>query len=366
MEIAVLGAGNGGQATAAHLTLDGHSVRLFDRYPAVTEPFASTRLITIRGAIDGTAEIACVTNDIGEAVRGSDLILVTVPGFATEWVAEALAPMLVAGQVVILHPGGTGGALQARAVWSRLGVHANVTVAETESLVYACRASAPGEPDVKAIKQSISIAALPADDLAPAYELFSQLYPQAKPVTSVLATSLANMNAVIHPAVALLNAGDIERNTGGFDFYRDGITDHIGRLLLAVDDERMAIAARLGVEHSSYATWVQHHYGVTAPSPRELFVRLAAEVYQGIGTPDSLEARYISEDVPMALVPIEELGALAEVDTPAISSIITICSIVNDSDYRRTGRTLQRLGLGGFSLEQVVSYTAGDRVPDVA
>lgn len=356
MEIAILGAGNGGQATAAHLALVGHRVRLYDRYPAVTAAFTGSRKLQLKGSVSGEAELAVVTNEIAKAVVGAELILVTVPGFALAWVAEHMAAHLSDGQVVILHPGGTGGALEARRVWTALDLQADVALAETETLVYACRVGAPGSPDIKAIKLNLSLAALPAGAGERAFAAFSSLYPQATRATSVLATSLANMNAVIHPAVALLNAGIIDRKLDGFDFYRDGVTDGIGRLLEAVDGERMAIASAYDVEHSSYDGWVARHYGVTGSDPVDLFKRLADEVYQGIGTPESLESRYIAEDVPMALVPLEALAEVAGVETPAISSIITLCSIVNAVDYRIEGRTLARLGLDGMTAKEITAF----------
>jgi opine dehydrogenase len=354
--IAVLGAGNGGQATAAHLALEGHTVRLFDRFPSVIEPFARTRTLSITGAITGTVTIDEATTDIASAVRGAEVILVTAPGFALDWIAANLAPSLVAGQVVILHPGGTGGALSARRVWSEVGVQPGVVLAETDTLIYACRLQQPGQPDVKAIKREVALAALPAEDLDVAYSAFSELYPQARRSGNVLETSLANMNAVIHPTVALLNAGTIDRGGHGFDFYGTGVTPGIGRAMLQVDAERLAVAAALGVHCVPYDEWVRAHYGVEADSPTALFERLAATVYQGIGTPESLEARYISEDVPMALVTIEALASLLDLETPTITAIITLCSAVNAADYRHDGRTLERLGLAGLTPDRIRRY----------
>jgi opine dehydrogenase len=115
----------------------------------------------------------------------------------------------------------------------------------------------------------------------------------------------------------------------------------------------MGIAEAFAVPHGSYEAWVERQYGVTASTPGELFERLAADVYQGIGTPENLRARYVTEDVPMALVPMEALGQLAAVPTPAMSSIINLCSIVNGSDYRREGRTLERIGLAGMTPDAI-------------
>jgi opine dehydrogenase len=362
--VTVVGAGNGGQAAAAHLALDGHRVCLYDRFPEATEAFSESRQLTITGSVAGTAVLRDVTNDIAEATSGAEIILVILPGFALRWFAETIAPFLVDGQVVILHPGGTGGALEVRRVWTESGMESDVTLGETDSLVYACRLTRPGEPSVKAIKRAVAVAALPAERLDAAFLPFSRLYPQAQRAPSVLATGLSNMNAVIHPAVVLLNAGLIDGRKTGFQFYRDGVTPAIARVVRAVDRERMAIAAALAVPHMSCEQWVQSRYGVTGNDLAELFGRLDAVVYQGIGAPESLEGRYISEDVPMGLVPMEAFARLAGVAVPAMSAIISACGLVNDVDYRTEGRTAERLGLDGLARPQEREANTGWFVDD--
>ena len=67
--------------------------------------------------------------------------MVTVPGFAFEYLAEAMAAYLVDGQIVVLHPGGTGGALEIRRVWREIGLSTKVLLGCTETL-RVCRPSA--------------------------------------------------------------------------------------------------------------------------------------------------------------------------------------------------------------------------------
>ena len=194
-----------------------------------------------------------------------------------------MGPYLESDQVVILHPGGSGGALETRRVWEMIGLGPGIKLGETETLAYACRLRAPGEPVVRAIKREIMIAALPADDNASVLESFKSCYPQAVSAASVLDTSFANMNAVIHPAIALLNARSIEAGLPDFEFYRDGVTASATRLIAAVDAERIAIAAAFGVDHFTYEDWLRRKYGVEADEAPELFRNLAATVYQGMG-----------------------------------------------------------------------------------
>ncbi len=81
----------------------------------------------------------------------------------------------------------------------------------------------------------------------PAARLIGDVWPAVEKADSVFQTTLQNGNPVIHPAVTLLNAGLLERTGGGFLFYEEGVTEGDGRLIEAVDNERIAIAGALGV-----------------------------------------------------------------------------------------------------------------------
>ena len=67
------------------------------------------------------------------------------------------------------------------------------------------------------------------------------MYPDSTLYENVFQTILQNGNNVIHPAISLLNVGRIE-SPEDFLFYEQGVTPAGGRLMKAVDEERMAIA----------------------------------------------------------------------------------------------------------------------------
>ncbi|MBN2072659.1 MAG: NAD/NADP octopine/nopaline dehydrogenase family protein, partial [Actinobacteria bacterium] len=75
--------------------------------------------------------------------------------------------------------------------------------------------------------------------------------------------------------------------------------------------------------------------------------------YVGIMAPRTTNVRYITEDVPMSLVPTAEFGRLLEVETPVIDSLINIADSIFKKDFRSTGRNLKSLGLEGLDLEKV-------------
>jgi len=75
--------------------------------------------------------------------------------------------------------------------------------------------------------------------------------------------------------------------------------------------------------------------------------------YYGIKGPASLNHRYLTEDVPMSLVPIASLGDMLDVETPTIKAIIHLACLLLDCDFWQEGRTAERLGLAGLSLKQI-------------
>jgi opine dehydrogenase len=361
MRVSIVGAGNGGQALAAYLGLAGHTVRLFDRFPETIEPFRTSRRVTAVGAVEGTVELADVTTDVDAAVDGADVIVISLPGFALDWAARAIAPNLRGTETVLLHPGGVGGALEVRRCWDELGVPDSVALAETDTLLFACRLRRPGEVDVKAVKLRLLVAALPSVRTDDVVARVRPLIAQVVRAMNVLETSLGTLNPIIHPTITLTNAGLIERRHPEFDFYGDGVTPGIARLLEAVDGERLAIAAAFRVPAESLLAWAQVAYGAAADDLVTLYARMARDVYRGIGTPPGLDSRYVTEDVPLGLVPMTVLGAIAGVATPAMNAVVTTISLMTGKDFLGDGRDAGRMGIASLGREEVLREVTDGR-----
>ena len=113
----------------------------------------------------------------------------------------------------------------------------------------------------------------------------------------------------------------------------------------------MAVARRLGVRSATAREWLYLSYDASGDTLYEAIHNTLA--YRGIRAPQSIAHRYISEDVPMSLVPISSIGAMLGVPTPAIDMVIELGSILHGVDYRESGRTVARLGLEGMSVEDI-------------
>ena len=84
-------------------------------------------------------------------------------------------------------------------------------------------------------------------------------------------------------------------------------------------------------------------YGVREKDFYTTFQRIRS--YQGILAPKKMNVRYISEDVPTGLVPLASIGKYLGVPTPAMDALINLASTLLGTDYRKTGRTVEKIGL---------------------
>jgi opine dehydrogenase len=78
--------------------------------------------------------------------------------------------------------------------------------------------------------------------------------------------------------------------------------------------------------------------------------------YQGISGPMDIRARYITEDVPTGLVPMEAFAQLYRISTPTISALISLANTLIGENYRASGRNLECLGLTGMTLLEMKSF----------
>ena len=124
---------------------------------------------------------------------------------------------------------------------------ADVTVAEAGTFIYASRSDGPAQSRIFRIKEALPLAALPATRTTHVLETIRPAYPQFIDGINVLHTGLDNMGAVFHPALTLLNAGRIESTRGDFEFYIDGVTPSVARVLEVIDRERVTVASSLGI-----------------------------------------------------------------------------------------------------------------------
>ena len=114
------------------------------------------------------------------------------------------------------------------------GFTGNIILAEAETFIYASRSDGPSQARIFRVKEAVPLAALPATDTPRVMDAIRHVFPQYIDGVNVLHTGLNNMGAVFHPALTILNAGRIESTHGDFQFYVDGVTPSVARVLEVV------------------------------------------------------------------------------------------------------------------------------------
>lgn len=355
MKIAVLGSGNGGCAVAGECAIQGHDVRIFDfeKFPDNIKAIHKAGGIQCSGEVEGFGKVSYAGHDIKRAVSDAELIYVVGPSYAHAAFAQAYKPEMQNGQHVIICPGTNGGALVFK---KELGIEysdTSLVVSETSTLPYACRIMSPGEVHIfHRLKRGVFFASLPASKSEEAFEDFQSVYSGNQLYKNVLHTLLQNGNNVIHPAVSLLNVGRIE-SPDDFLFYEEGVTPAVGRLMEAVDKERMSIASAYGLDilsepDTGYLQEYMLENNYTTGYSK-------APGFKGINAQTQIDNRYFTEDVGYGLVMLEDMAKVVGVETPVITSIITLVSVLLETDYHKNAtRTLTTLGLGGLSKAEII------------
>lgn len=353
MKYAVLGAGNGGQAISGWLSIQGHDVWLYDRSESKVAALSKKKEIRLQGAVDGVGKLTNVSNDIHSNVKDADVIMVVTTADAHAAIARDIAGDLGDGQMILLNPGRTCGALEFKRTLEACGCSANVLIAEAQTLIYAARLVEDGVVNIIGVKDKVLVSAVPATDTQSVLNKVQPDFPMFCPVMNVLRTSLENIGAMFHPCVLMFNAATIERNDV-FWFYRD-MTEQVAGFIEKFDAERLAVGKAYGIDLLSVSDWISYAYpGTSGTTLCEKMKNNPA--YHEIKSPSTIFTRQLTEDIPTGVLPIMELGEVAGVPVPLMQSMVNVCEALLNMDLRSKGRTLENLGLDGKSKDEIISY----------
>jgi opine dehydrogenase len=368
MKITAIGAGNGGKALAADMTLAGHEVTLFEfpQFEANIEPIIKKGGINLVGVgRNGFARLHTITTDVEDALKSAEIIVNVMSAFGHKASAKACAPHLKDGQIVVLNPGSTLGSLEYLRVLQEEGCRAKIKIGDVHTLTYAARGQGAEVRTLLEVKK-LWLAAFPAVDTPEVLKKFKQLYPQTESAKNVLDVGLNNGNPIAHPGPALLNAGRVEYAKGEFYHYQEGITPHVANIIQALDDERMALCRKMGypaipsVERMNlmgYATTKSSLYEAYHTSP----------VFCGehpIKGPYSVSDRYFVEDTMYGLVTWSSLARTIGVPTPTIDAVIHLIAKLNQTDYFALGeRSLDKFGLSALNVAELNRFLDTGSLP---
>ena len=358
VKFAVLGTGNSGQAYAADIALKGYPVNLAEvpKFEEILRDIEKKGGIQISGdASNGFAKIAMFTNDLTQAIKGADVIIVGGSAFAHEVFSKSLMNDFEDGQFIMFTS--NFGALRFLKWKKEAGVTTKITPVELVSLPYATRAIEPGVVEIFGVKDNLPVAALPASLTFEFLDKVKPVFPSFKAADNVWLTSVNNLNPVVHPPMVLFNAGRIESTGGeGWGLYTDGATESVAKVMLAVDADRGLVCDKVSEQGRPFKEIfedVYNRYSVAKETLSETLRQSSVHSHPANKTPPVVNSRYITEDMPYGLVPWSSIGRMWGIPTPNIDMVIQIASIMSEVNYFEEGLKVEDLGIDGMTPAEV-------------
>jgi len=353
--VAVLGGGADARLIAALCLAEEAEVTLFSAYGKELELLRSSSGISLRGAgpvgtyqadREGVPSVQ-TTAELDNAVSDAQVIFLSGPIHKQRTYAMVLASHLSDGQILVMAPGRSLGALETAWFLRIGGCTADVTIVETQGLPYWFDAS--GAQLNLSTAAPVAAATLPGGRVQVLQQL-SRFLPNIKPSESVLWSGFADGSALVEVPALLINGPAVGYAGAAIPMGGQPLPENhtfaslLGNeqraVITQLADERHAVAARFGIRGLPGAEdWINTHAGT-----------LRGEGSRSV--PDSEVARDILRDgVIGSLVPLLSAAELTGIDVPMTQSMVTLVSSVLGVDVAAAGRRLDTIGIKADDID---------------
>jgi len=347
--IAILGGGNIGTQFACVCSSKRYKVNVFSSKPNL---YAEVIEVVDEFGNVTVGKLNKVTSDIGEAVIGCQIIIVTHPAFRLKNVADQLLPFIEEDMVICVLPG-TGGAEYAfrecmKAGATLCGLQRVPTVARLEE--YGKRVRCEG------LRRELFLASIPSYKAEVLSEFMSELW--GIPCTALpnyLSVTLTPSNQILHTSRLRTLFSDYQE---GKVYNRNPLfygewNDAASKLLLSCDGELQAMVKKLDKLDLKDVRSLRLHY--ESETVEAMTLKLSSikslhnlkspmrEVENG-WIPD-FKSRYFTADFPYGLAIIEELADVIGVESPNIKDTMKW--------YRTVTGDTERLDLGTYGIHSL-------------
>lgn len=347
MNIAILGTGNVGNTLAADLTLKGNKINLVktsgnslhdDNFNTILKT-KEIKMITETGGEKKTS-INLVTKDIELGIKDADIIIIAIQTIYHEELIKKVIPFLK-DQIIMLLPGYLSTYLFRKHMGSNFN---DCTFVECESSPIDCRIVSPGVVKVLFKNVRNPIAVFPSDRTKKTAEKLKGFGYNYFCRENIIETALHNPNLIVHTIGGLMSIPRIEYSKGKYSMYREVFTPTVWKLVEGLDKEKTTILSAMNFSPIKYldACCFRNSEDLNVDS-KEIFVKYAN--HSAPDGPNVSNSRFITEDVPEGLVLMESIGKLLKIETPITTSLINLANVFMGKEYRKVGRTLERLGV---------------------
>ena len=337
MIVGIAGAGAVAFATAAWLERAGHRAVLWSPSGRRTEALAAGAPLTATGALEGEFRPG-VAASAEALVEEADAVMLALPGYGHKAALDAIAPHLRQPQAVIVSSHASFGALHLGTALAERGLSLPI-------VAWGTTLATARQPDlttvqVNTVRERIDLATVPEDraedGLALCRRLFGDRFVARE---GLLAIALSNLNPQNHMGIALCNMTRMELG----EAWGQGahVTPNVGRLLEALDAERLAIADALGLSVRTIFEHFHLSYHVPVAGVAEMNREMHARGVGGTG-PATADSRYVTEDAPYGLLVTAILGDVVGRPAPLHRAGVALFSALYGRDFAAGERPARR------------------------
>lgn len=368
-QIGIIGAGAGGIAEACRIKLQYPYIKVILYNRATTEH--SRQKLKILKEIDKIRlkevyktyiKPDIITSSLKQTVNKSDLIIITTTADAHPEIAEKIANYLEDGQLILLFSGGIGDKLIVGKILRDLGSSADVTLADTDTFIYACKIDKLIPKDiqirVKAKKKKLYLATLPSNRANDVIKyLHSTIYPdQFIKIDNPLAVGIGD-GPGFHVVGMVMEEGRIEKKED-FNFYL-AFTEEMTKKMERMDEERKRVALAMGIKHCpTLREFLNTVYGIKmrddkgqrrslfgmVHSPLTPYFNLPGEKIRSLA-PKTMNYRYLWEEMLTRVVPLYKFAQILGIDLPLHKELIQKASFILERNFMNEGRDPEQMGL---------------------
>lgn len=356
MKITVVGAGNAGCAHACKLVENGHQVTLLKTSDSLHNNNYNTieKDGYIRYTDYGSNEIQkakpeLITKDFKEALKEPEAIVLMSQSLQHEALAKKISQYvnLDTLKLILVIPGYLG-SLYLKGLQDE---KPELIICEGESTPFDARIIEPGLIKILFKNFRNALGFFPKNKSELGLELCNKLFPvYNKHRANIVESALHNPNLIVHTIGAIMSAPRIEMSQGEFWMYKEAFSSSVWNMINDLDKEKNRVIEYFGGKSSPYIEECKWRN-------EENLKQDALTVFRGYAEdggpkgPESLETRFIYEDVPMGLCLLESLSQAIGYETKITTSLINIASSLNCIDYREKSRTIKSLGFSDLDIK---------------
>jgi opine dehydrogenase len=351
MRLAILGAGSVGFSSAVLAAQRGHEPTLWSPSGARTALLREGRKLVATGVTEASISPR-IADTCADAVAGADVVMIAVTCEGTRPVIDMVAPHLAATQTVVLSSHSSLSALYLSSLLAARDVAAPIMALGT-TIAYS-RQTSLDAVHLWYLRDWIDCAAVPAD-VGPAamtrcQELFGERFFMRE---NVLTAAMCNVNAIAHMGMLLGNFTRMEQAESWHPFRY--ATPACARLIVALDRERLAVAAALGATLPDFADFLHHTYHVPVMPIAEQFQAMYQQGDEMVGPADA-ETRWLTQDIPYLAATLELIARIAGVPVPIHAAALTMFATLYGRDLRLNNDILPRLGIDRMELPELLEF----------